>query len=190
MSITCLPRRESVGVSYDDVQPVFLPPADARAAFESKSVDAGSFGILITRPSNAQGSCRVLIDGTGLVGNRGYYLAAASLASEHAEVLQSVVEELASTSRWVEENLEASIKFLAETLGMEVATIDLAERRRRYGVSAIDGEITANQQEVADIMARIGLIPRPIKVSEVVWTPLRTWEGSSHGNVLVPADTR
>ena len=141
-------------------------------------------------PSSVRVPAAVLVDGTGLVGNRGYYLASRGLATDHQDVLQGLVEELAVTSRWVEENQDASVKFLADTLGMEVATIDLAERRRRYGVMAVDAKIADNQQQVADCLARIGLIPRPVKISEVVWTPLHSWEGSSHGDVLVPAAAR
>jgi sulfonate transport system substrate-binding protein len=181
---------EAAGLSYDDVQPVFLPPADARAAFESRSVDAWVVWDPFYAAVERAGSCRLLVDGTGLVGNRGYYLASRALATDHAAVLQSLVEELAVTSKWVEENQDASVKFLAETLSMDVATIDLAERRRRYGVMAVDPTIAGNQQEVADCLARIGLIPRSVQVADVVWTPLHSWEGSSHGNVLVPADTR
>ncbi len=32
---------EKAGLKYTDIQPVYLPPADARAAFERGSVDAG-----------------------------------------------------------------------------------------------------------------------------------------------------
>ncbi len=181
---------EAAGVSYDEVRPVFLPPADARAAFESKSIDAWVIWDPYYAAVERAGACRVLVDGTGLVGNRGFYLASRGLATDHPDVLQELVEELAVTSRWVEENQDASVKFLAETLGMEVATIDLAERRRHYGVRPIDTAVTDNQQQVADCLARIGLIPHPVKISEVVWTPLHSWEGSSHGDVLVPAAAR
>src|SRR5580658_1096526 len=66
---------EKAGLSWGDIEPVYLTPADGRAAFESGRVDAWA----IWDPYYAQtvdaGQARLLADGTGLVENRGYYLA-------------------------------------------------------------------------------------------------------------------
>jgi sulfonate transport system substrate-binding protein len=159
------------GISYEDVQPVFLPPADARAAFESKSVDAWVIWDPYYAAVEDAGTARVLVDGTDLVSNRGFYLAASALVTGRPDVLQAVVDELRATSAWVEENQDASIEFLAKLMGMEVATVARAEKRRRYGVHAIDPSIVRYQQNVANSMLQLGLIPRPINVSEIVWAP-------------------
>jgi len=181
---------ETAGLTYADVQPVFLPPADARAAFESHKVDAWVIWDPYFAAVERDGTGRVLVDGVNLVDNRGFYLATRDLATQHAEVLQSVIEELAVTSDWVEGHRAESVQFLADLMGMDQRTIALAEERRFYGVEPLDTKIAQGQQQVADTMLRIGLIPRPITVAEVVWKPLRPWKGSTNGDVLVPADAR
>jgi sulfonate transport system substrate-binding protein len=162
---------ESAGVGYDEIQPVFLPPADARAAFESHSVDAWVIWDPHYAAVEQAGIGRVLVDGVDLVTNRGFYLASRTLANEHAEVLRVVISELAAISNWVEENQDASVEFLANLMGMDAATVARAEKRRRYGINPIDPAIIEYQQKLADTLLRLGLIPRPINVSEVVWTP-------------------
>jgi sulfonate transport system substrate-binding protein len=181
---------EEAGLSYSDVQPVFLPPADARAAFESNSVDAWVIWDPYYSAAERAGNAQVLTDGTGMVSNRGFYLASRSFSTDHSDVLKQVIDELAKTSEWVEQHHEASVNFLAETLGMEVETIDRAERRRRYGISLIQPDVVAYQQRVADSLFRIGLIPRQVNVSEIIWQPSHLTEVPSHGDVLVPADPR
>ena len=42
------------GVQYADIQPAFLPPADARAAFERGAVDAWRSGIRFSRPRSGR----------------------------------------------------------------------------------------------------------------------------------------
>ncbi len=181
---------EAAGLTYEDVQAVFLSPADARVAFENQNVDAWVIWDPYFAAVERAHTGRILVDGKNLVENRGFYLSTRVLATEHAEVLQSVIEELATTSDWVDEHREESVVFLAELLGMDRDTIELAEQRRFYGVQTVDADIAAGQQRVADTMLRIGLIPRPITVAEVFWKPLHSAKRSTDGNVLVPTDTR
>ena len=64
------------------------------------------------------------------------------------------------------------VEFLAKETKVDAATLEQAERRKkRYGAKFIDNPIIAEQQKVADIFFQLGLIPKPIRVSEVVWNP-------------------
>ena len=67
------------GLSIRDVQPVYLAPADARAAFERGSVDAWAIWDPFYSAIDVEGKARVLADGQGLgligpfmLGARGY----------------------------------------------------------------------------------------------------------------------
>ncbi|HJZ20409.1 MAG TPA: sulfonate ABC transporter substrate-binding protein, partial [Bradyrhizobium sp.] len=41
--------------------------------------------------------------------------------------------------------------------------------RSNYRVVPVDDEVIQAQQAVADRFARFGLIPKPVKVSDIVW---------------------
>ena len=91
---------EKHGLSYADLNLVYLPPADARAAFEKGSVDAWVIWDPFLAAAEKQLGARVLADGRGLVANHQFYLAARPYADKRPQVIQAIVEELARLDRW------------------------------------------------------------------------------------------
>jgi len=65
---------QQAGVKYTDVQTVFLPPADARAAFERGAVDAWVIWDPFVAAAEKQLGARVLADGNSLVSNHQFGL--------------------------------------------------------------------------------------------------------------------
>ncbi|MFX7984951.1 ABC transporter substrate-binding protein, partial [Acinetobacter baumannii] len=57
---------EKAGLKYSDIQPVFLPPADARAAFERGAVDAWAIWDPFLAAVEKQSGARLLLDGRGV----------------------------------------------------------------------------------------------------------------------------
>jgi sulfonate transport system substrate-binding protein len=66
---------EKAGVKYSEVEPVFLAPADARAAFERGAVDAWVIWDPFQAAAEAATGARTLADGTGIVANYQFYFA-------------------------------------------------------------------------------------------------------------------
>ena len=58
---------EKAGVKYSEIEPVFLAPADARAAFERGAVDAWVIWDPFQAAAEAATGARTLADGTGIV---------------------------------------------------------------------------------------------------------------------------
>ncbi len=65
---------EKAGVKYSEIEPVFLAPADARAAFERGAVDAWVIWDPFQAAAEAATDARTLADGTGTVSNYQFYL--------------------------------------------------------------------------------------------------------------------
>src|SRR5215207_1180776 len=82
---------ESAGLTYADVEPVYLPPADARAAFERGAVDAWAIWDPFLAAAQAATGARTLVDGTGLVSNHQFYLAAQPFAAAHPAVVAAIL---------------------------------------------------------------------------------------------------
>jgi sulfonate transport system substrate-binding protein len=72
---------EKAGVAYGDIQPVFLTPADARAAFEKGAVDAWAIWDPFQAAAEKATDARTLANGEGTVANHQFYLAAKSFAN-------------------------------------------------------------------------------------------------------------
>ncbi len=85
---------EDAGLKYSDIQTVFLPPADARAAFERGSVDAWAIWDPYQAAAEQQLQARTLRDGSGIVDNHQFYLATKPYAQQHPEVITALVEEV------------------------------------------------------------------------------------------------
>ncbi|BAY10115.1 sulfonate ABC transporter substrate-binding protein [Calothrix sp. NIES-2098] len=160
---------EKAGLKYSDIQPALLQPADARAAFEGKNVDAWAIWDPYLALAEKATGARTLTDATGLAPNRGYYLAAKSFSEAHADTLKIVLDEVKKTSDWAKNNPAEVAKFLSPSLGIDAEVLEVAEKRRDYGVLPITDEVIAAQQQIADAFYKIKLVPKQINIKDIVW---------------------
>ena len=159
---------EKAGVAYADIQPVFLPPADARAAFERGSVDAWAIWDPFLAAAEKQLGARVLADGKGLVANYQFYLASRTYAEKHPEILRIVLDEVARVDDWGRNNPDEVATILSAQTGLSKDVVALAASRYAYGVKPVSVDVIASQQRVADAFSSLKLIPKPIIVKDAL----------------------
>ncbi|MFD1331592.1 sulfonate ABC transporter substrate-binding protein [Methylopila musalis] len=159
---------EKGGVGYDDIKTSFLAPADARAAFERKSVDAWSVWDPYYAAAEAAGA-RVLTDGTGIVANHQFFLSARDYADKNSDILKIAVEELRKVEDWVAKDPKAAAEELAPIVGIPSSLLVTAVARTGLGVAPLTPEVVAAQQKIADTFLELKLLPKPITVSEAVF---------------------
>jgi len=160
---------EKAGVKYGEFEPVHLAPADARAAFESGKVDAWSIWDPFYASAEATANARVLQDGTGIVSNHQFYLAGKSAVEKHAKAIEVVLAELNAVNEWVRQDPKAAAEQLAPGTGVPAAILETALKRQSYGVKPLDAKVIEEQQKIGDLFHSLGLIPKTIKVDEIVW---------------------
>ncbi|AUX44588.1 ABC transporter substrate-binding protein [Sorangium cellulosum] len=156
---------EKAGLTLDDIQVSFLAPADARSAFESGKVDAWVIWDPFLAAAELAGA-RTLQSGEGLVDNHLFYVARREFAEKQPELLRTVLDEYQSLSRWEGEHVEETSKILATSSGVAYEAFLLSERRRAFGLLPITPEILRRQQEIADTLHRLAVIPRQIRVED------------------------
>ena len=159
---------ERAGVAYADIQPVFLPPADARAAFERGSVDAWAIWDPFLAAAEKQIGARVLADGKGLVANYQFYLASRTYAEKNPEILRIVLDEVAKVDDWGRNNPDEVATILSAQTGLSRDVVALAASRYAYGVKPVSVDVIAAQQKVADAFSNLKLIPKPIVVKDAL----------------------
>src|SRR6202163_2041148 len=86
---------EKAGIKYSEVEPVFLAPADARAAFERGSVDAWVIWDPFQASAEISIGARTLVNGTGLAPNHQFYLASQKFADANPQVIDAVIASVA-----------------------------------------------------------------------------------------------
>lgn len=157
------------GLDYADIQPAYLAPADARAAFTQGSVDAWVIWDPYFAAIQRQADARVLVDGTGLVDNTQFYLAARKFAAAEPKLVHAVLEELAKADAWAKAHPAEVARELAPLVGLDASTVELAARRAAYGATPVTAQVLASQQTIADTFGELKLIPKRIAVHDAQW---------------------
>ncbi|HEY3049364.1 MAG TPA: sulfonate ABC transporter substrate-binding protein [Polaromonas sp.] len=160
---------EKNGLKLGDVQPVYLAPADARAAFESKNVDAWVIWDPFTAAAEKSIGARVLADGSGLVNNYQYYLGERSFVSKNPKIIAAWFEDSVEQGKWLKANLKQAAELIAPLQGLPVDVVELSLRRYEFGVRPVSDSVIAEQQKIADIFHELKLIPKAIAVREAAW---------------------
>lgn len=157
------------GLTLKDIQPVYLAPADARAAFANGSVDAWSIWDPYLAAIQQSQPVRVLADYKGLLHANSFYEGSRRYAEAHPQVIQLLLAELAKAGAWANSHKPEVSRILAQQIGLPEPVIATWQARAGYGVTALTPEIIATQQKTADIFYDQGLIPRKVDVSQAVW---------------------
>jgi sulfonate transport system substrate-binding protein len=158
-------------LTYGDVNLSFLSPADARIAFEQGKVDAWVVWDPYYADIENTGEVRVLTNGKGLAEDRDFYLASKRFAEEHYDIVKILLEEVEQTSDWANENPKEVANILAPLLKIDVAALEKAAERRKYGLQEIDESIINSQQEIANTFFDLQLIPKKIAISDALFHP-------------------
>ena len=162
---------EKAGLKLTDLQVVYLPPADARAAFESRNVDAWVIWDPVLAAAEKQIGARVLADGTGVVNNHQYYLAQRDYAARNPQVIQALFAASVEDGEWLKAHLQQAAAQIAPLQGLPAEVVELALQRQAFKVKPITPAVAADQQKIADTFHELKLIPKAIKVSDAVAHP-------------------
>ncbi len=155
---------EKNNLKLSDIEVVYLPPSDARAAFERGAVDAWVIWDPFFAAAEHQIGARVLADGTNLVNNHQFYLADRKFAEQHPEVLETVITELNSAADWVKNNQDQATQILEKPTGLSKDILKTSISRMSFGVQPISTEVAKEQQYVADAFYQQKLIPNTINI--------------------------
>ena len=160
---------EANGLAPTDVEIVYLPPADARPAFERGAIDAWVIWDPFLAHAEHTAGARVIQDGGGLSSNHQFYFASRTLAQQRQEVVEAVLDEIRKIDAYARDNVAKVAEQLAPEIGMDRAIVETALKRMGYGVLPLTAEVIASQQRVADTFHKAGLIPKALNVREAVW---------------------
>jgi sulfonate transport system substrate-binding protein len=161
---------EKAGLRYQDIQPVYLPPADARAAFAKHSVDAWVIWDPYYSAAEVDLGAKTLVNADGITSNREYFFATKAFSEKHEAEIDILLDELKKSAAWFAKHRQEAASLLAKQIGMDVKAVDRAIRRSDYGIETFQPAIVSDQQLIADTFYDIGLIPKQIQVKEAIWS--------------------
>jgi len=162
---------EKAGVAYADIKPAFLTPADARAAFERGAVDAWAIWDPFQAAAEKTIEARQLADGTGIVSNYQFYFSTKAFVDQAPQVVDAVLAGVAEVGAWVKANPKAAAAEFSPLIGIPAPILEVALGRQQYDVKPLTPDVAAQQQQVADAFAALGLIPKPVRIADALRAP-------------------
>jgi sulfonate transport system substrate-binding protein len=160
---------EKAGIAWIDITPAPLAPADATAAFVKGSVDAWSIWDPYLALAELKENARVIVFDKDIHHPNSFYIAGSEFVEKYPAIVAKLNAVFASEGVWADSHHEEVAKAQADATGVDIEAIRRFVGRSTYRVVSIDEDIIRSQQAVADRFTKLGLIPRAINVTDIVW---------------------
>lgn len=163
---------QKAGLTWQDIQPIWLPPADARAAFDKQAVDAWVIWEPYLGTAELQGHTKTLVDGTAFPTTYSFYIGNPDFIQKHPDSAQKLVNSVNTADQWIVQHQDQALQIYAKSTGLStpIAQRVLAKRPKPSPVRTINAEVVKNQQQIADLFTQEQLIPTKIDIQQSVWT--------------------
>lgn len=162
---------EQAGLNWNDIQRIELPPADAGAAFARGNVDAWSIWDPFYALAETGRGVRALIRGEQVEAQNSYFLASRPFAEANPRLMRDILAELAKVGGWCGANRGEVARVQTAETGIPIEAMQRGADRASFDIVPMNDAIITQQQRVADRFHRLGLIPRPVQVRDIVWQP-------------------
>jgi len=159
---------EANNLKLSDIEVVYLPPSDARAAFERGAVDAWVIWDPFFAAAEHQIGARVIATGENIVSNHQFYLADRKFAEANPQIIDAVVNELNLTTEWVSSHQDEAAKLLEKPTGLAFDVLKTSISRMGFGVKPLTPEVAQKQQQVADAFYGQQLIPAKLNIQSAI----------------------
>lgn len=157
------------GLQLKDAQFVDLPPPKAQEAFVRGEVDAWAIWQPFIAQLQETMPVHFLANSDRLMNDRNFYLASRSFASDFPDIVKIVMGETRQMATWITKNPELAAEFISARTGMKITTAILLTKSRHYDLLPIQDRAVEEQQRIAEIFFRLGLLPERIWVEDVIW---------------------
>ena len=160
----------SVHLTFSDITPAYLQPADALAAFANGSVDAWVIWDPYTALGQERTGARILVDGSGgLQSGLGFQVAApAALADKNKQAaIHDYLSRLARARSWTRTHTDEWAAAWSREAGIPATAAKVATQRGDTHAVPIDDGLVRSEQATADAFSRAGLIPKKINIAGI-----------------------
>jgi sulfonate transport system substrate-binding protein len=151
---------EEAGLPADSVTLSFLPPADAKIALASGSVDAWATWEPYTSTAELAGLARVVRDGNGITPGLSFAVASDAALKDKRALLADFGERLARARAWALVDPAPYAAAWSKLIGLPEGVPLRWFGRAQYRTVPIDETVIADEQANIDLYVRAGLIPK------------------------------
>ncbi|MEH2468420.1 hypothetical protein [Nostoc sp.] len=98
-------------------------------------------------------------------------MASREFAKNNLELLKAILEEYYNVGQWTNNKRHEAAQILAPKLKIDIPTMELLLTRRNFDMKPITEEVISAQQQVADLLYQLKIIPKQVNVSLGILTP-------------------
>jgi NitT/TauT family transport system substrate-binding protein/sulfonate transport system substrate-binding protein len=160
---------EKAGLTIDDIQPIYLAPADAAAAFAHGDIDAWTIWDPYFAIAEARPGVRVLASSNNITPQNSFYLASRAYAAQAPAVIDKIVASLGEVGAWCGGHPAEVAKLLSDGTGVPLQYMTRAMNRTSFRSVPMTDALLADQQQVADRFSGLHLIPTKLNVRDYAW---------------------
>ena len=160
---------EKAGLQYSEIEPIYLGPADASAAFERGAIDAWSIWEPYTSLFTTRPGVRTLATNAEIGAQYGFVMGNGPFVRDNPDLTATVVKTLTATAQRALAHQAELAAVLAGATGIAQDVWSRALARDPFEIQPMNQDLIRGQQKVADRFRAQGLVPIDIKVADAVW---------------------
>ncbi|MDR0701424.1 MAG: aliphatic sulfonate ABC transporter substrate-binding protein [Azoarcus sp.] len=159
------------GLTYKDIQPIYLGPAEATAAFTGGKIDAWVIWDPYYALAEAQLGARAIASTEQIpqLASQSFYIANKDFARRHPATLRAALDSIIETIGWADGHRDEVARLAAKSTGLDLSIMQRAFARAPFSHSAFTGKLLDEQQQTADVFFEQKLIPKRINIRDIVW---------------------
>jgi sulfonate transport system substrate-binding protein len=164
---------KQAGLTFADITPAYLPPADALAAFTQGSVDAWAIWDPYTALAQERTGARILADGSGgLQSGLGFNVSTPTVLADKGKekAVRDYLGRLAKARAWTRTHHDAWAAAWAKEASIPVSAAKVSVQRADQHAVPIDAALLTAEQATADAFSDAGLVPKKVDIRSIADT--------------------
>jgi NitT/TauT family transport system substrate-binding protein/sulfonate transport system substrate-binding protein len=160
---------EKAGLTFADIQPIYLAPADAAAAFAHGDIDAWTIWDPYYAITEARPGVRVLASSKDITPQNSFYLASRAYAARLPQVIDKVVAGFGDVGTWCDAHKSEVAQLLSSGTGVPLPIMTQVVARTSFRSVPMTDALIADQQRIADRFSSLDIIPGKLNVRDYAW---------------------
>ncbi|MFI0408093.1 ABC transporter substrate-binding protein [Actinomadura sp. 3N508] len=156
------------GLTFDDIEPQYLQPADALTALTGGRVDAWATWEPYTAQAELDNGARILADGRGYTNGYGFQVTSKETLKDERRTaaLKDFLSRYQRAVQWSNAHSAQWAAIWAKQTRLPGPVAERAVERRLSAIIPIDDSVIASEQQIADAFSGVGLIPGKVTIAD------------------------
>ncbi len=160
---------EKSGVKLSEIETISLGAADAAFAYDGGNIDAWVIWDPYFTIAQKNTPSRVLAYTGDIEPSSGFLLANSAFASAHPDLVREYIDGSKQAGEWAKSHPAEVTAALSAATGIPPDVMAAVNQNASFDVTTLNAPLLDAQQNTADRLFALGLIPKKVHVRDIVW---------------------